>query len=187
MAMLLVIYSQKSIAHSLLGNVEEARRSLQEAEKLVKERKLIKVYYSGYLLAACYLELAELKKVPEDTKLKINHLLHLTKSLIKTSKVVYSNLAEGYRLRALTYWMLKKQGKAYRNFEKSIELAERLGAKPELARTCFELGKCLMDQKSRHKIVRSKNGSEYLIKAKSMFEEMDLQWDLQEYERYMDS
>ncbi len=184
MAMLLVIYSQKSIAHSLLGNVEEARRSLQEAEKLVKERRLVKVYYSGYLLAACYLKLAELKKAPGDTRLMLKYLLNLTKSLIKTSKVVYSNLAEGYRIRALTYWLLNKQDKAYRNFEKSLALAERLGAKPELARTCFELGKCLMDQKSRHKIVRSKNGSEYLIKAKSMFEEMDLQWDLQEYERY---
>lgn len=187
LAMLLVIFSQKSIAHSLQGEVEEARRSLQEAEKLVKERKLIRAYYSGYLLAACYLKLAELKKVPEDKNLQLNHLLQLTKKLINTSKVVYSNLAEGYRIRANVFWMLNKQNKAFGNFEKSIEIAERFGTKPELARTCFELGKCLMEINSKHKILRSKNGSEYLLMAKRMFEEMDLQWDLKEYDKYMEN
>ena len=30
------------------------------------------------------------------------------------------------------------------------------------------------------------SGSEYLFMAKSMFEEMNLQWDLKEYEKYME-
>ncbi len=38
-------------------------------------------------------------------------------------------------------------------------LAENLEARPELARTCFELGKCLMDIKSRRKILGSKNAA----------------------------
>jgi len=185
--MLMVIYSQKSIAHSMIGEIEEARKCLLEAEKLVKERKLIKVYHSGYLLAACYLELSEYQNVAIKTKQHLSRLVKLSNALIRSSKVIYSNNVEGYRLRAITYWYLNNQNKSFRNFEKAIEIAERYGTRPELARTYFELGKCLMDQKSRHKIIRSKNGSEYLLMAKRMFEEMDLQWDLQEYERYMES
>jgi hypothetical protein len=83
-------------------------------------------------------------------------------------------------------WRINRRRAAYNAFEKSLSLAEHLDARPELARTYFDLGKCLMDPKSKRKILRSRNGSEYLIKAKSMFEEMDLQWDLEEYERYME-
>ena len=186
MAMLMVVYSQKSIAHSFLGEMEESRKYLLEAEKLVKERKLIKVYYSGYLLAACYYELSKYLADPVKGRHYLGSLLNLTRALVRNSKIIYSNYCEGRRLMAQTYWYLNRQRQAFRNFEKAILIAERFGAKPELARTYFELGKCLMDAKSRRKIVLSKNGSEYLIKAKSMFEEMDLKWDLDEYERYME-
>jgi class 3 adenylate cyclase/tetratricopeptide (TPR) repeat protein len=185
MAMLLVIWSQKSIMHSIRGECEEARKALLEAESLVKERKIIKLYLSGYLLAASCLEYAELNRDAEQRKQKITNLLRLTGKLIKASKHVFSNLTEAYRLRALAYWHLNRQSKAFRNFEKALEISEQHGARPEFARTCFEVGKCLMESKSQRNIVLSKNGSEYLLMGKSMFQELGLKWDMKQYEKYM--
>ena len=34
--------------------------------------------------------------------------------------------------------------------------------------------------------INGMNGTECLMKAKSMFEEMNLEWDLKEYEKYME-
>jgi tetratricopeptide (TPR) repeat protein len=185
MAMLLVIWSQKCIMHAIKGEAEEARKALAEAENLVKERSIIKLYLSGYLLAACYLEYAEISGDPDHRQQRATALLRLSSRLVRTSKYAFSNLTEAYRLRALACWQMGKHAKAFRNFEKALEVAGRSGARPELARTCFDLGKCLMDPQSRRRTVRSKNGSEYLLTARSMFQELDLKWDLEQYDRYM--
>jgi class 3 adenylate cyclase/tetratricopeptide (TPR) repeat protein len=185
-AILQVLHCHRCIAHSMRNEMNEALNDLLEAEKLVQQTKMAKLYICEYLLASCYYELNLLKNKPDRNKADVHPLLKQAGLLIEKSKNVPSHRIQGYRLAAIAYWMKNKQWKAYSNFEKSLSLAENLGANPELARTCFELGKCLMDIKSNRKILGSKNGSEYLFRAKSMFEEMDLKWDLQEYERYME-
>ena len=185
LAMLLVIYCEKSRLHTLLGEFDKARHALKEAEALVKERKIMKIYYSGYLLAACSLDYAELFASTENRKHHLRSLLKRTGTLIRVSKTLHSNRVEGYRLRALVFWHLNRQRKAIKNFSKSLEVAETYGTRPELARTCFELGKCLKDPKSKHNRLGSKNGSEYLLMAKSLFQELELKWDMEQYERYM--
>ncbi|MBN1199872.1 MAG: AAA family ATPase [Bacteroidales bacterium] len=185
MAMLLVIYCEKCRLHTFRGEFEPAAKALKEAENLVRERKLIKIYFSGYLLANCWLNFAESLASGGNKSQKLHSVLKKTNQLIRSSKTIYSNLTEAYRLRALVYWHLKRQGKALKDFHKSLGVAEKYGVRPELARTCFELGKCLKDPNSRHNHLGSRNGSEYLGMAKSMFQEMNLKWDMQEYDRYM--
>jgi len=185
-AILQVLHCHRCIAHSMRNEMNDALNDLLEAEKLVQQTKMAKLYICEYLLASCYYELALLRNKPGENKTDVHPLLKQARLLIEKSKNVPSHRIQGYRLAAIAYWMKNKQWKTYRCFEKSLSLAENLEAKPELARTCFELGKCLMDIKSRRKILRSKNGSEYLLMAKRLFEEMDLQWDLREYEKYME-
>jgi len=60
------------------------------------------------------------------------------------------------------------------------------GGNLELSRTYFEAGKFLRDPKNKMERINGLNGTECLMKAKSMFEEMNLDWDLQEYEKYME-
>ncbi len=187
LAVLQVLHCYRCIAHSMRNEMSEALNDLQEAEKLVQQTKIVKSYFCEYLLASCYYELALLKNKPDKDKTDVHPLLKQARLLIEKSKNVPSHRIHGYRLAALAYWMQYKQKKAFKYFEKSLLLAESLEAKPELARTCFELGKCLMNIKSKRKMLKSKNGNEYLLMAKRMFEDMDLQWDLKEYEKYMEN
>lgn len=60
-----------------------------------------------------------------------------------------------------------------------------LGARPELARTYMEIGKRLLDEKSRYKELNGISAKEYLGKAREIFVEMDLQWYLDELDKIM--
>ena len=81
---------------------------------------------------------------------------------------------------------MNKPARAFKNFEKSIKAALSFDGNLELSRTYFETGKFLRDPKNNKERINGMNGTEYLMKAKSMFEEMSLQWDLKEYEKYME-
>jgi hypothetical protein len=76
------------------------------------------------------------------------------------------------------YWIINKQRKALKYWTKSITEGEHMGARPELARTYFEVGKRLSDKKSTQKELKGIKAEEYLEKAKAMFEDLDLKWDL---------
>ena len=81
---------------------------------------------------------------------------------------------------------LNKANKAFRNFEKSVKAGLKYECKLELSRTYFEAGKFLQDTKNSKKRIDGLNGVECLLKARSMFEEMNLEWDLKEYHKYME-
>ena len=81
------------------------------------------------------------------------------------------------------YWLIGEQRKAIKWWGKSIQEGERLGARLEVSRTYFEAGKRLLEEKSKYKELNGIKAEEYLAKAKTMFEEMDLQWDLDQLER----
>ena len=60
-------------------------------------------------------------------------------------------------------------------------------ASVDLARTYFEIGKRLLEPDSKYKELNGITAEEYLEKARIMFEEMDLQWDLDELDMVMAS
>ncbi|UCB46953.1 MAG: AAA family ATPase [Spirochaetota bacterium] len=105
------------------------------------------------------------------------------KNTVKMSKKIALDLTESLKLLGTYYWLIGKQKKALKWWTESIHEGERLGAKLELSRTYYEVGKRLSEPKSKHNSLKGIKSEEYLEKAKSMFEEMELQWDLNELER----
>ena len=81
------------------------------------------------------------------------------------------------------YWLFGKQKKALRWYSKSSEEGQRLDARPELARTYFELGKRLQDPGSKYHYFNGLDAGGYLEKARSLFEQMGLEKDLEEMEK----
>jgi hypothetical protein len=81
------------------------------------------------------------------------------------------------------YWLVGKQRKAIKWFDRSIKEGERLGARPDLSRTYMEVGKRLLEPQSKYKELNGISASEYLNKAETLFREMDLQWDLEQLEQ----
>jgi hypothetical protein len=137
-----------------------------------------------YLIAKSYNEIAAVRidgnRLDHD-----NDLMKTTRELVRRAKVARANLTEAYRLRAVAYWIQNKPAKAASNFKRSIEAGTSYAGNLELSRTYFEAGKFLRYPKNRKERINGMNGTECLLKARSMFEEMNLRWDLAEYEKYL--
>jgi len=87
------------------------------------------------------------------------------------------------RLMGLYYWLIGKQGKAFKWWEKPIQEGERLGVRPDLSRTYFEVGKRLLEPQSKYEEFNGIEAKGYLEKAGILFEEMNLERDLDDLER----
>ena len=103
--------------------------------------------------------------------------------LLKQSQKVAQHRTEAYRLMGIYYWLLKSQKKCLMWWNRSIREGERLGARLELSRTYFEVGKRLLEPESKYQKLNGIKAEEYLEKARVLFEEMNLQWDLDELSR----
>ena len=105
---------------------------------------------------------------------------------VKFAKMCAPDRTEAYRNMGICYWVSGKHSKALRWWKKSIDEGERLGAKLELSRTYFEVGKrTFVGGAGRNLLLRVKKHigltpEECLDRAELMFKEMDLQWDLAE-------
>ena len=66
---------------------------------------------------------------------------------------------------------------------KSIEEGKQIGARLELSRTYMEIGKRLLKSKSEFRKLNGIKPDAYLKKARTMFKEMELLWDLNELDR----
>jgi hypothetical protein len=172
----------RSMAFSLRQEPEEAKASITEAEKLTKDLK-IPLVLTQYLLARSYIEIAAIK-IQKNESGNGKTLLGTTGDLIKFAQKARANLTEAYRLHAVACWILNKPTKAVRNFKRSIKAGTSYSGKLELSRTYFEIGKFLRDTKNKRESINGMNGTECLMKAKAMFEEMNLTWDLAEYKKY---
>jgi len=50
-----------------------------------------------------------------------------------------------------------------------------------------EIGKRFLEEKSKHKELNGVSAREYLEKTRTMFKEMDLQWDIDELDKILAS
>ncbi|MBT3227045.1 MAG: AAA family ATPase [Deltaproteobacteria bacterium] len=184
-------------AEILQNELSAGEKTFAEALKLIEKSgffAIVPIWFSYFQIGAIMYHLCKLQNTMDSTdKLDISRL---KKSfLFKTTSwscrlTVLSNLfldmsmkVEVFRLTGSYYWLLGKQKKALKWFAKSIKQGERQGARPDLARTYFEVGKQLSDSKSKYKQLNGVTAEEYLEKARVLFEEMDLEWDLEQLEK----
>jgi len=105
------------------------------------------------------------------------------KAAVKNSKKYAPYRTKIFRLMGLYYWLIGKQGKSLKWWDKTIQEGERLGARPDLSRTYFEVGKRLQEPKSKHKKLNGIDPKGYLEKAGILFKEMGLERDLEDLDR----
>ena len=87
---------------------------------------------------------------------------------------------EAFKSMGVYYWLTGKQKKALAWWNKSITIGQRLGARLELARTYMEIGKRLIEKKSKYQQLNQIPVGEYLERARDQFKKLELEWDLQE-------
>lgn len=179
--------SQIQIMQDDLGNAKE---SLDRSATLISNEDIVApYYYSSYLMGVLLYNLAQLERslISKNNKSILKYKNKSLKSgikVIKNSKKVVSERTKAYRQMGRYYWLIGKQGKALKWWDKSIQEGERLGARPDLSRTYFEVGRHLLEPQTNTKKLGGITGQGYLEKARTLFQEMDLQLDLDELDRY---
>ena len=176
-----VLHLVKTQLNLYNGHIEVAKKTFIDAEPLLEISKGISIFHTHYLLVKIRLGLAMAKKqrnAGENTGKEIRELLKTSKKLISKSKKMVGNLTEAYILRANIFLFNQKFKKAFKNLQLAIATGEKYNGRLELSRACFETGKFLADPNNKYNELNGHPAGYYLDKAKAMFEEMDLQWDL---------
>ena len=179
----------KAVTQVLLKDTAGAEDSLTQAEQIrLKQTFWPPFYISSSLLAQFLLDLQMLEDaIGGDSRSLVSEY---TKAALKSGKAAVKNSGKfaahrtwNYQLMGKYYWLIGNQRKALKWFDKSIKEGERLGARPDLSRTYMEVGRRLLEPKSKYKELNGITATDYLEKAETMFKDMDLEWDLEELER----
>jgi tetratricopeptide (TPR) repeat protein len=182
-------YGWRAVAQVLMKDITGARDSLEHAEQCRRKQSFWMPWYlSSSLLGQFMLDLHLLENaIGGDSPSLISKQ---AKAAHKSGKIAVKNTTKfaphrtwNYRLMGEYYWLVGKQRKAFQWFDKSIKEGERLGARPDLARTYLEVGKRLLEPQSKYRELNGIGAREYLDRAEKLFREMDLQWDLEQLER----
>ena len=174
----------------MLGDIQEVENTLQYANEINSEIFPPPFFLRHFLRSHFIFNLYQLEQsiktgnASDIAKNKISALKAGKKSVKNSQKVAFDRI-EDYKLMGVYYWLINKQKKALKWWGKSIEAGERLEGRLELSRTYFEVGKSLLEPNSKYKELNGITAEEYLEKARAMFEDMDLQWDLDELDKVM--
>lgn len=178
----------KARLNILMGNMEGAEEALNKADKIRQEIDSVPWQLSNFRKSKLIFDLCGLSRAVQSGNAsdlaECRKQAHKScKLLIKKSRKVAQDRTEAYRLKGVYCWLTNKQKRALKWWHRSIKEGERLGARLELSRSFFEVGKRLIEPKSRYKMLNGISAEAYLERAKLLFEEMNLQWDLDELNR----
>ena len=180
------MYAFKARALILSGEIEQARDCLAYLETMRNEIPLAPIFLSNYLIGRFMFALHKLEKAVKLRDAFYKQYAHEARSWGKKSLKVCSNFisdrVEVMRHTGTFHWLTGKKHIALKWWRLSVKKGEAFNMKPELSRTYFEIGKRLSEPNSPYKELNGISATEYLNKAKTMFEEMDLQWDLEQLE-----
>jgi len=188
----LQFWSWKAEAQILSGQIENNEECLSQAKAILDQQNLPAPGYAEVYLVARFLKDIYSLKRSVEVSTKIDPELEKKawksgKASLKVLKRYKPYRPKVYRLMGEYFWLTGRQKKALKWWDKSIKFGESMSAKPDLSRTYFEVGKRLLEPNSKYKKLNGITAEEYLKKARTMFEEMDLQWDLDELDKLMAS
>ncbi len=179
----------KAESQILLSDWDGANESLSQAKAIYdRQKRIIPVAAAPYLAAHLLFNIHRLEQavLSGDS----SNLAPIRKQAYQSGQAAVRNSRKYapyrtkiFRLMGRYYWLVGKQRQALKWWARTIREGERLGARPDLARTYFEVGKSLIEPQSNYRELNGLSAQEYLDKAEKLFREMDLQWDLEQLER----
>jgi len=186
---ILQMLGYKAIADILRKDIEMAKETLDEAKRISQNQDFNPpLYIHSYLIGKFLLDLYlfEERTYSNEISHSINYRKEAYRSgkkAINITKKLAPNRVKVLRLMGRYYWLINRQKKATKYWKYAINEGARLNARPDLARTYIEIGKRFLEEKSKYKELNGITAEKYLEMAREMFEEMDLQWDLDELDR----
>jgi len=146
------------------------------------------VFLVPLLVARFFVDVDQLKHaIRSENSSDVAHLrkrvYNVGKAAVRNSRKYAPCRTKILRLMGIYCWLIGKQGKALKWWNKAIQEGERLGARPDLSRTYFEVGKRLLEPQSNYKQLNGIEAKGYLEKAGTLFEEMGLERDLDDLDK----
>jgi len=176
-------------AQQMAGDTEGAYDSISQASELHGRQPMIMpLFVAPYLVARLLVDIEQLKQAicsnnSQDVAQFKKQAYKSGKAALKNARKYAPYRTKIFRLMGEYYWLIGKQAKAFKWWDKAIKEGERLGARPDLSRTYFKAGKCLLEPQSKTKELNGIDAKGYLEKARVLFEEMGLERDLDDLER----
>jgi tetratricopeptide (TPR) repeat protein len=168
--------------HIYQGELDKALACFEKSKESLDVSKGVGIYFTHYLIVKIQIGLALIKGTRNS--IEVWELLKVSRKLISQSGKFVANLTEAYLLRANIFLLQQKFSKSFRNLQLAISTGEKYNGRLELSRAYFETGKFLSDPSNKYNELNGHAANHYLEKAKSMFEEMSMQWDLEEFRKF---
>ncbi len=184
-------YTFQAWIHILMGEIQKAQEFLTKAEEINRQTKTAPFQVSNYFKTKFEFDLycfkdsikGQNRAQAETQRRKAFISGRELQKLVQ--KVAYHRI-DSYRLTGAYYWTLNKQKKALGLWHQGIQEGERLGARPQLARLYFEMGRCLLGEEGKELKLNALKGEAYLEKARALFEEMKMESCLEEIDRVVE-
>ncbi len=177
--------------HIMMGAIPEAQECLERADRRRLQTKTAPYQVSSLFKTQSDLDLYRLKETTKSGNraeiAKFQRKAFKSRRLLqKVAQKVAYHRTDSYRLTGAYYWTINKHEKALGWWHRGVQEGERLGARPQLARLCCEIGKCLVEEKSKHMKLDGLQGEQYLEKAWALFEEMKTESSLEKLDRVLE-
>ena len=185
---LIYLYAIKARILLLLGNVSGSEEALRQANSVKADTMAVPLHIGEFVVSRFILDLFKLENAlyqTEKTSILRTNACKNGKEALKIANRLAPIKTETLKLMGTYYWIIMKQRKAVHWWRKAIQKGVHLNDRLELSRTYFEIGKRLQEPRSKCRELDGIKPKEYLAKARKMFVEMDLQWDLDELDKVM--
>ncbi len=189
---LIEMYSWQALIHILMRDVEKAENSLRHANRFRLEVEApVPMQLSSFYRSRLEYELYRLNEAMKN-KMRTTTFEYRKKAgksckkLLKLARKSSQYRVDAFRLAGNYFWLINKEKKAFQLWQKGLEEGERLGARLQLSRIYLELGIHLQKAESGYAMFNRENPIAYLERARALFIEMNLEWDLEKLNRLAD-
>ncbi len=169
----------------LRGEDARAASALGEAETIIAALgRQVPSYHRGpYALSRFMFDVGVLEKSlaggSHDVAAARRQARRSWRGAVKSAHRVASDRVETYKLCGRLCWLVGRESQASRWWTRSLAEGERLGARPELARTHLEIGRRLAGA-SAGATRSGLDARSHLRRARELFTELGLTWDLEQ-------
>ena len=186
---ILYILGYKAIIQIHQKDIIGAKESLLQAREFVSKQVFVPpIYISSFLIGQFLHDLYLLEQaiLSNDRPSAREYRRNASKSgknALKNSKKYAFDRANVLRLLGNYYWLIGREKKAVRFWNKSIKQAKSLDARVELAKTDMEIGRRFHEKRSVNHKHKGIEAHAYLEKARILFEELGLESELEELDK----
>ena len=179
------LYSYKALIHILTQELDEAESCLNEMNLIRSTASPVPIELISFYRTQLEFWLRGLQEsIYKRDKQALSHQTRQFKTsykkMLKVSRKAVQHRTELFKLTGRFHWLIGNQVRALACWRKAIDAGNQLGARLELSRAYFEIGKSLLGSESEYGMLDGIAGEKYLEMAEELFIEMDLQRDLAE-------